>query len=301
MATDGTGLDGDGTTPEEAFNLVGNEVRVEIIRTLADAHELGEPPPTLSFSELYDRMDTDVATSQFSYHLDRLMGHFVARTDEGYRLRREGTMIDLAIKGGTFTSELSVDPFEAGFDCYFCEVAVVAFCDDEMFRIECPDCSRVYKRVRLPPKALQIDDRQELLSRVDLAGRVALFPASHGHCHACAESLENEFVPAEEAWLPGADQVDLYVFWWCENCWTQMYMTVGSTLIHRTPVITFCKRRGVDVISTPTWEFEFAATDRYLEIESTDPWRVSLEIHLDGDVLELLVDEDVNIVEETVY
>jgi len=72
---------------------LGNETRVQILRELGDA---GEP---LAFSTLYDRVDvTD--SSQYNYHLDKLLGHFVHRVDGEYALARPGERIVEAIRSG---------------------------------------------------------------------------------------------------------------------------------------------------------------------------------------------------------
>jgi hypothetical protein len=36
-----------------------------------------------------------------------------------------------------------------------------------------------------------------------------------------------------------------------------------------------------------------------VEVRSTDPWTVALDLELDGDSLELVVDDELNVVERT--
>ncbi|QRV14078.1 helix-turn-helix transcriptional regulator [Haloterrigena salifodinae] len=64
--------------PEEAFRLLGHEIRVQILLALwrASDHALG-------FSELYDAVDVD-DSGQFTYHLSKLEGRSRAgRTRDG--------------------------------------------------------------------------------------------------------------------------------------------------------------------------------------------------------------------------
>jgi len=83
---------------DDAFATLGNETRVQILRELGDA---GEP---LAFSTLYDRVDvTD--SSQYNYHLDRLLGYFVHRVDGEYALARPGERIVEAIRSGAVTGD----------------------------------------------------------------------------------------------------------------------------------------------------------------------------------------------------
>lgn len=74
---------GSGLAPGEAFAALGNETRLEILRALGDV----ERP--LSFSALHDRVEMQ-DSSQVNYHLDKLVGHFVGKSEEGYSLTRAG-------------------------------------------------------------------------------------------------------------------------------------------------------------------------------------------------------------------
>ena len=78
-------LDLDGLTPDEAFAVLGNEIRLDIVRVLwnADAaHEyddVSDTAETISFSELRRRVDID-DNGKFNYHLSQLVPHFVRQT-----------------------------------------------------------------------------------------------------------------------------------------------------------------------------------------------------------------------------
>lgn len=61
--------------PDEAFAALGNETRMEMPRAL------GHADGTLSFSELYDRLDV-ADSGQFTNRLDKLLAHFLRKTDE---------------------------------------------------------------------------------------------------------------------------------------------------------------------------------------------------------------------------
>ncbi|MCH7660071.1 MAG: helix-turn-helix transcriptional regulator [Euryarchaeota archaeon] len=72
--------------PEEAFALLGNETRVAIIR------ELGTADDPRSFSDLHAAVGVR-DSGGFNYHLQKLVGSFVRRTDEGYELSGAGERI----------------------------------------------------------------------------------------------------------------------------------------------------------------------------------------------------------------
>ena len=89
---------GEPLAPDESFALLGNETRVRILVALADADD------ALHFSTLHDRVDLR-DSEQFNYHLDRLVGHFVDRTDDGYELRQAGSRVVEAILSGAVTED----------------------------------------------------------------------------------------------------------------------------------------------------------------------------------------------------
>ncbi|PSQ07990.1 transcriptional regulator, partial [Halobacteriales archaeon QS_5_68_33] len=73
-------------SPDEAFAALGNEARLEILRTL------GASDGPLTYAELYERVEYD-DPSNFSYHLNKLAGHFVRKTDRGYGLWDAGRRV----------------------------------------------------------------------------------------------------------------------------------------------------------------------------------------------------------------
>jgi DNA-binding transcriptional ArsR family regulator len=91
-------------TAEDAFALIGNETRAEILRVLGqDAHS------AFSFSELRSRLNPDIDSSQFNYHLRQFVGHFVEQTNDGYQVRPRGRTLYRMIRAGTFTRHKSFD------------------------------------------------------------------------------------------------------------------------------------------------------------------------------------------------
>lgn len=285
---------------EEAFGLVGNEIRAEIVRALGDAAGKESPWRAVSFSDLRSRVAVDIDSAGFNYHLQQLVGQFVAKTDEGYRLRPGGMELYRAVRAGTFTREGSLDPFPVGVDCYECGATVVAAYDDGVFEVRCSDCERVYDHALVPPSAVEDADDRELLERVDQYNRSRLRATSRGVCHVCANGLDVRFCRPDETPLRDAGQLDAVVHLPCDYCGTRPYMSVGLALLDDPDLIAFCNDRGLDVTATPIWELEFAMTDRYVTVRSTDPWEVALELELAGDTLELVVDDDLDVVEKRV-
>jgi hypothetical protein len=286
----------DDDAPEDAFALVGNEIRAGILRTLGDARVEAGARPVLSFSELRKRTEVDVASSQFNYHLQQLVGRFVERTEEGYRMRPGGRRIYQTLRAGAFEPRDSDAVVDAGMDCHYCSGSVVAAFESGVVRIRCPDCEFLYDVGGTPPA---VEDAAEALESVAARIHHQHLAFARGVCDTCGNEVGTRFVDPGGLPFSGAERHDVYVLRQCDNCGDQRYLSVGEVLLSDPELVAFCHRRGLDVLSTPLWEMEFAATDRSVTVRDRDPWAVALEVSMDGDTLELVVDDDLDVVERT--
>jgi hypothetical protein len=285
--------DQEGAAPSEAFALIGNEIRAAILE------ELGKDPHTgLSFSELRSRVDEDMDSGQFNYHLDQLVGQFVDDGDDGYTLRQQGLSLYRAIQAGSFNREVTHDSFDAGFDCYFCATRVEAFYADGAFQLQCPDCDHVYSYTTVPPSAVEGVDEATLLDRIAQYNRHTMWAHAHRVCPICANGTTSEFISGEEAWTAGSHRLDVFYHTHCDHCGNNHYMSVGLALLFHPALVSFFYERGRDVTTTPHWHFEFGMTDDFTAVRSTDPWEVAVTVTADGDELELVVDDDLTVIEE---
>ncbi|MDY6764143.1 MAG: helix-turn-helix domain-containing protein, partial [Halobacteria archaeon] len=100
-------------SPDEAFNVLGNTTRVRILKTL------GEADGSLSFAELRDKVGHD-DPGNFNYHLSKLEGHFVRKTDEGYELQSAGERVIEAVLSGAMTETPVLEPTQTDIICHHC-------------------------------------------------------------------------------------------------------------------------------------------------------------------------------------
>ncbi|MFB6073068.1 MAG: ArsR family transcriptional regulator [Halobacterium sp.] len=282
---------------ESAFALVGNEIRAEIVKTLGDARGTSGSRPILSFSELHDRVDVDVVSSQFNYHLQQLVGNFVDRTEDGYRLHPVGSTLYRTIRAGTFTGAASFGPVDVGFDCYHCGTRAEGVYDEGMFTVQCRGCETLYDLLLVPPETLDPDDEADLLARLDQFGRHDRLAFSRGVCPVCVNGLDREFMEGDESPFAAFNDHDVVVHHACAHCGKQSHVTVGEALLWDPGLQSFHWERGVDLTATPTWHLEWAMTDEHTTVRSRDPWRVAVAVEADDDVLELVVDGDLEVLE----
>ena len=285
------------STPEDAFSLIGNEVRAAIVETLAAPEDEG-PWKELSFSTLRERVDPEMDTGQFNYHLQQLVGTFVQRTEDGYQITATGVHLYRTIASGRYTRSETIEPFDAGFDCHFCGARVEGFYEDDQFHIECPDCAHTYVHTIVPPSV--IDDEDELLRRIDRITREEARLAADRVCPRCLHRLDVGFIRAEDSYFHEGEHLDVQVRATCPHCGASRTMSVGTALLDEAALVSFAHEHGLDVTDVPIWELAFASTDRTVSVRSRDPWEVALSLSLDGETLELVVDDTLSVLETTV-
>jgi len=113
-----------GTDSMDELAVLGNEIRMSILRELADAEG------SLSFTELRERVGIR-DTGKFNYHLTKLCEYFVRQTESGYELGHAGTRV--------ITAASSVVPSEDGAD----DAGSCPVCGEE-------DCEKLF-HVHLTP------------------------------------------------------------------------------------------------------------------------------------------------------
>lgn len=89
----------------EAIELLSDEVRLGIVLELAAAAATAPEGDSVGFADLRERVGVR-DSGRFNYHLRRLCGGFVERTDGGYRLTEDGAAVadTLAARDGPLRS-----------------------------------------------------------------------------------------------------------------------------------------------------------------------------------------------------
>lgn len=190
-------------SPDDAFAALGNETRVRLLRELGAA---GEP---LAFSELYDRLDlTD--SSQFNYHLDKLLGHFVHRVDDEYALARPGERIVEAILSGAVTDDPDMERTPVAESCSDCGSGLAIQWRNGSVEVFCSECqsrwdqswgrvggpgetsSGYLGRFPFPPAGLANRSPTVVLRAAQTWSNLELVAVSAGLCPRCSATVETD-------------------------------------------------------------------------------------------------------------
>ena len=152
--------------PAEAFGVVANETRLDILEALWRAEDR-----PVAFSELHDSVEMR-DSAQFNYHLQQLTDQFVAKTDDGYDLRHAGAQVVRAEHicercrnelcspvGLVLLDESVVSAFyeEHGIDLSARPYWTLPWCDDDEYtEVRSADPWRVAVRIPLADERLTV-------------------------------------------------------------------------------------------------------------------------------------------------
>ena len=108
----------DPSVANEAFKLLSDGTRLEILQALWEAHDPADETP-VRFAELRERVGVD-DPGRLNYHLNRLAENFVRRTEDGYELTDSGKRIVRTLLSGTAVDDPEIEPVAVDVSCWYC-------------------------------------------------------------------------------------------------------------------------------------------------------------------------------------
>ncbi|WP_436348435.1 DUF7351 domain-containing protein [Natronorubrum sp. FCH18a] len=280
----------EGMEAADAFALLGNGIRMQILQALWAA-----PETPVAFSDLFRATDaTDSA--QFSYHLQQLTQHFVRRTENGYRLRQAGNKVVQAVLAGSFTAHPSRS-IAISDSCVKCSGPLEAVYDDEMLAITCLRCHFEHGEYPFPPGALNNRTDPEVLEAFDHRVRRLYGLAKDGVCPECSGRMQTVVATPDDAVTCDLAGAPLRAGYVCEQCAHTLTSGVGLGLIDNSAVIAFYENHDIDLSTTPYWQLKWCVSDEPMQVQSQKPLRISITITLNDDVLEIVLDQELTVCE----
>ncbi|MFC7203331.1 ArsR/SmtB family transcription factor [Haloferax namakaokahaiae] len=259
--------------PEAVFSLLGNELRIEILRALSESRD--EPQ---TFSELRARVE-ERDSGKFNYHLGKLEGTFVRRTEDGYELTIAGHQVVGALIAGTYTADAEIPTVETTDRCPLCDESVLTVTyEGEHVEIECQHCEEFVSTFWFPSGTLDQYEPEELPEIFDRWMYTLFQQTTAGFCVNCAGRLTGELEPDRE---PPA------ISWTCDLCGDKSRASASMPLLFHPATQGFFFEHGIDVSSTPTWR---VLTPQTLTYEA-DETGATVTVTIDGDELVGHIDE----------
>ncbi len=303
-------------SPDDAFALLGNSTRVEILRTL------GEATGPLSFSEIHDQISLR-DSGQFNYHLEKLVGHFVAKADDGYTLRRPGRRVVEAVLSGAVTATPTLSRTELEERCNRCGAPIEITWDSGSLRMYCTECVGTYGvaggarrptpadrgylgRLPLPPAGVRDRTPEEVLRAAWTWGHLELYAMASDLCPRCSATVETTVTAcddhdASDGLCSSCDSVyALRANVTCTNCIFEGGGAAAIGLLAETELVQFLVEHGHNPIAPESIRSVNSILNDYdEEILQHDPLRARFRFHADEETLALTVDADLDVVERT--
>lgn len=302
-----------------AFSVLGNETRLSILLALWEAYDPFAEDNALPFSELRDRVGMR-DSGQFNYHLDKLTGRFIRKTDDGYELHRAGIQLVQTVIAGVGIEEPSLEPTEIDRECFHCGAPTAITYEDEWLYLVCTECdgtwggrddlpSGVLAGGEFPPTGMTNRSPEEMWNANAIAVYQAHESSVEGVCEACKGPMEGSLDVCDDHASAGVcdncgRSIAVMAHFVCPVCKNSHGGTPHSFIKSHPAVIAFYYERGI-----PTqYEIDDVETGRRAwdhfdnkkqELISDDPPRVRVIIPHEGDTLELTLDEDLSVIDIT--
>lgn len=303
-------LDSGRISPAEAFALLANETRIEILQALW-RHDGGP----VSFTELHAAIAVD--KGNFNYHLSELEGHYVDSTDTGYELRETGKHVVRAVLAGTLTSDPTVEPTDLGVPCPLCGGDIEFSYDHDWITVRCTSCRGVlggdvpdgtFMHHPFPPAGLHDRDGIEVLEAARVHYEVDIVSMLQGVCPECGGVVDSS-VHVCEQYETDADGTcsecgsipDMWSDHTCVNCGYARWCTLWLPLLFHPAIISFIYNRQPFESLLELRRLFWLSPDLLGSIEQTvvseQPLNVKIRIPYGGDAVELTVDGNLTTVD----
>jgi len=311
----------DSTRVTEAFAALANETRVEILLALWSAMdprpERDAPEGTLSFMQLYDRVQYD-QTSNFQYHLAKLTGHFVSKTDAGYTLTTSAKRVLSTVMAGTLTDAPSFSAERVDAACMLCGTSTLVDYSDGILTQRCPSCDGVRNESNEPPGAIAREYRppiglknrtpQEFVQQGKTWQRHRRHAFIEGACPECSGTITttidicDDHTSHDLTVCQHCDRVhEIVVIFVCDVCKSSMGTGIWNTILTDVAVIAFFYDHELDTKALED-RFEYGVLFDAVEqvtVDAEEPLEIAVTVELDGDSLTVILDDEADVIEMT--
>lgn len=302
----------------EAFALLGNETRLNILLAIWEAQIPLAEDNTVPFSRLFDRVDCD-DRGTFSYHLQQLEGQFINQHTErgGYELSIPGLKLVRTIIAGTGVKDATLAPTEITQPCPLCGAPTEITYRDEVVFLLCTGCEgmapgkadvdNVLLGNYLEPAGLDDRSPEELHAASVTASLRRARTLFNGLCPTCSGPVTGrlECCPDHDP-TGGCEKCGMRIGAWvhfqCRVCKHYAVPDPKWLAMFHPAVVAFYDAHGIS-IRVQADDFESARRvygliyDHDLEVLSADPSRVSVTASIDGDEVRLTLNVTARVVD----
>ena len=295
-------------SPDEAFTLVGDETRIGILHALWTAYDPYAADSAVPFSELFDRVGAD-DTGNFNYHLGKLTGHFVRRTDSGYELTAPGLKVVRAVIAGGVTGDPTVESTPVDATCDRCGSTIELTYEDGTTWARCNTCDGYWPQrggeifgFSLPPAGLRGRTPDDILDATIVYSIHRFETMIDGICPECGGTVDTSLAvcanhDADDGICDVCDAHFMGIITCvCRSCKFAWRCPSYAWVLNHPALVSFYYRHGIEHVPA-TW----AAIRRGLgwqeERVSTDPPSLRLSVEHEGERIRFVLDQTGSVVD----
>lgn len=305
----------------EAFSTLANETRLSILLALWEAYEPFAEENAVTFSELRELVGVR-DSGQFNYHLDKLTGHFIEKTDNGYELRRAGLQLVRTVVAGAGLTEPSLEATEIDDECTLCGApTAISYRDEHLYHF-CTQCdgyfgaqwnqpSGVLAVLELDPSGLENLHPEDMLHAAATTAYQTFESSVEGVCDACSGPMKRSLHVCPDHDSEGVcdscgREPAVIARFHCPVCKSHHQLPPYLIVAQHPAVIAFYHERGVS-LQYEVDDFEGERQRRQLlkshdqTLIAEDPPRIRVLIEYDADELQLTLDEELNVIDIVEY
>lgn len=304
----------DPTARVEAFQLLSDRTRLEILYALWEGHDPLDPAP-MRFSELRERLDVE-DPGRLNYHLSKLADHFIRRTENGYELRRTGHQVVRTVIAGASVESPTLERTHIDLRCEFCGAPTAVTYRDEWLFVVCTQCDGFFEGDETHPEGYLMGaaldpagfigrEPAELLHASMTVAFKDLLCAVEGVCNACSGQMSPWLEICQEHADSGVCEGCGRRFaaicrFECEVCKNHLTVSPRTVVVGHPAVVAFYYDHGIslqyDDVSATGMQRRLALIKAHEQsIVSRDPPRVEVEVSHEGESLRLLLDDAVRV------
>lgn len=308
------------------FELLANETRLAVLLALWEAIEPfdgGVLDPiegaAVPFSELRDRVGM-ADSGQFNYHLGKLNGTLVERTDDGYLLLPAGEKLVRTVISIAGFDDVSLDVTEIDFPCPECGApTAITYSNQRLYHL-CTECEGTYRlgdkhpsgvlsAWAAYPSALRHRTAEEVYNAIGTQGLHWWGQVAAEVCPWCSGEgvlrldVCDEHDPGEEGGCPACGrQYDPAVRFACRVCKYRGQTNLPQWSLNHPAVVAFYWNLGIGLgydrydLETARWRWSVNDIANH-EIMSTSPPRAQITFPHEEAELTLTYDENMNVVD----
>jgi len=269
---------------QEAFALLGHDIRLDILVALLDNWMAAYTEP-IPYAELMDAVEVE-DSGKFNYHLGKLRGAYVQQVEDGYVPTAAATALYRAVVAHQPSHEADRTQFNIDSECPDCGAALVGTHERGFLSVDCTSCEDwIGFSYPFPKNGFANRSDDEIVRAAHSRCKHHLAAARSGQCPFCAATTTIEL--QEDAITEGDDPA---VEMTCNSCSFHVGSRILFPLLLDTRVTSVLSNAAIDVE-----QYEWGLPEPTTCITSRDPLRIQIRVHGDKDTATVVIDKHLNV------